>query len=57
MELKAELQEFAARVLQGEPALRRKEKAGFQLIYFAHENNGYGGGHNFAIRKAVAAGS
>ena len=57
MELKAELQEFAARVLQGEPALRRKEKAGFKLIYFPHENNGYGGGHNFAIRKAIAAGS
>ena len=57
LELKAELQEFAAKVLQGEPELRRKEAAGFKLIYFKHENNGYGGGNNYAIRLAAAAGS
>lgn len=57
LELKAELEEFAARVLQGEPQLRRKEKAGFKLIYYPHPNNGYGGGHNYAIKMAVQAGS
>ena len=56
-ELEAELSEFANRVLQGEPALKRKEMAGFKLIYLAHQNNGYGGGHNYAIRKAIEAGS
>ena len=57
VELEAELQEFAARVLQGEPELRRKEMSGFKLIYFRHVNNGYGGGHNYAIRMAMEAGS
>ncbi|MCR5361285.1 MAG: glycosyltransferase [Bacteroidales bacterium] len=56
-ELKAELQEFAEHVLEGEPQLRRKVNAGFKLIYFQHENNGYGGGHNYAIRMAAEAGS
>ena len=56
-ELEAELSEFFARVLQGEPALKRKEMAGFKLVYLAHPNNGYGGGHNYAMRMAVEAGS
>lgn len=57
MELKVELQEFASKVLQGEPTLKRKEADGFKLYYYQHENNGYGGGHNFAIRKALESGS
>ncbi len=57
LELKDELQEFAAKVLQGEPELRRKEQAGFKMIYCPHENNGYGGGHNHAIRMADELGS
>ncbi len=57
LELKAELQEFAARVLKGEPELRQKESQGFQLIYLPHDNNGYGGGHNVALNEAINAGS
>jgi len=57
LELKSELEEFVSKVLQGEPALRRKAETGFKLMYFKHENNGYGGGNNFAIRMAQEAGS
>jgi len=57
LELKQELEEFASKVLTGEPALRRKAEMGFKLVYFKHENNGYGGGNNFAIRMAHEAGS
>lgn len=56
-DLKDELQAFANRVLKGEPQLQMKLNQGFQLLYFPHENNGYGGGHNFAIKMAVAANS
>lgn len=56
-ELEAELKEFASKVLRGEPALRRKEQEGFQLVYFRHKNNGYGGGNNYAIKLAAEAGS
>lgn len=57
LDLKDELQEFANRVLKGEPELRQKLQIGFQVIYYPHENNGYGGGHNYAIRMAIEAGS
>lgn len=57
LDLDAELREFAQKVLKGEPELRRKESEGFKLIYFKHDNNGYGGGHNFAIRMAEKLGS
>lgn len=56
-DLKAELQEFAKKVLSGEPELKKKEESGFKMFYYAHDNNGYGGGHNFAIRMAAEAGS
>ncbi|MBQ0057626.1 MAG: glycosyltransferase family 2 protein [Bacteroidales bacterium] len=52
-----ELQEFAERVLNGEPALKVKVQNGFRMEYFPHENNGYGGGHNYAIRMAQKLGS
>ena len=57
MDLKQELQEFAQRVLGGEPELKRKAEGGFRLIYIPHENNGYGGGHNVALREAEKLGS
>lgn len=57
LELKAEMQEFARRVLKGEPELRRKAETGFRLIYLPHDNNGYGGGHNVALREAMKEGS
>lgn len=57
MELKNELQEFAQRVLNGEPELKQKANKGFKLIYLPHENNGYGGGHNVALREAKRLGS
>ena len=56
-DLERELLEFSNRVLTGEPQLRKKVETGFHLLYFRHENNGYGGGHNFAMRKAIALGS
>jgi GT2 family glycosyltransferase len=57
MDLKQELQEFAERVLCGEPELKLKAEHGFQLIYIPHENNGYGGGHNVALKEAQKLGS
>lgn len=57
LELKAELQEFGRRVLKGEPELRKKVDEGFQLVYLPHANNGYGGGHNVALREAQKNGS
>ena len=57
MELKQEMQEFAERVLGGEPELKQKAERGFQLIYIPHENNGYGGGHNVALKEAMSVGS
>lgn len=53
LELKAELQEFAQRVLKGEPELRQKAGNGFKLIYLPHDNNGYGGGHNVALKEVM----
>ena len=49
LELKAELQEFARRVLNGEPELKQKASNGFKLIYLPHENNGVVGGGAVAM--------
>ena len=57
LDLKQELQEFAERVLKGEPELKQKAEKGFKLIYLPHENNGYGGGHNVALKEAQKLGS
>ncbi len=57
LDLKQELQEFGQRVLKGEPELKKKAENGFQLIYIPHENNGYGGGHNVALKEAINLGS
>lgn len=56
-ELKHELQEYAGRVLAGEPELKAKQESGFQVIYIPHENNGYGGGHNVALNLAIETGA
>lgn len=56
-DLESELNEFRNRVLTGEPNLRQKVKEGFQMLYIRHDNNGYGGGHNVALREAIALGS
>ena len=56
-DLESELIEFSNRVLKGEPQLRQKVENGFHLLYFRHDNNGYGGGHNFAMQKAMKLGS
>lgn len=57
LDLKQELQEFARRVLTGEPELKQKGEKGFKVIYLPHENNGYGGGHNVALKEAQKLGS
>lgn len=57
LDLKQELQEFAMRVLTGEPELKQKVEKGFKVIYLPHENNGYGGGHNVALKEAQKLGS
>ena len=57
MDLKAELNEYTAKVLKGESYLQEKCNSGFRLVYMPHENNGYGGGHNVAMRDAKEHGS
>ena len=57
MDLKAELNEYTAKVLKGESYLQEKRNNGFRLVYMPHENNGYGGGHNVAMRDAKEHGS
>lgn len=56
-ELEEELNEFTGRVLTGEPLLKKKVDEGFKVIYLRHENNGYGGGHNVALKAAEKLGS
>ena len=55
--LEDELKQFADRVLTGEPELRRRVADGLLVLYFKHDNNGYGGGNNFALRMAQERGS
>lgn len=56
-DLESELNEFRNRVFTGEPLLKKKVAKGFQMLYMRHDNNGYGGGHNVALREAVALGA
>lgn len=56
-ELEEELREFTGRVLSGEPELCKKVANGFKVIYLKHQNNGYGGGHNVALKEASRLGS
>ncbi len=56
--LEEELNEFKGRVLTGEPILRRRvAEEGLAITYIRHENNGYGGGHNVALREAQKLGA
>lgn len=55
--LEDELNQFRDRVFTGEPELRKKVENGFLMIYMRHENNGYGGGHNVALKEAIKLGS
>lgn len=57
MSLEDELSEFTSRVLTGEPLLQEKVANGFKIIYLRHKNNGYGGGHNVALKAAEQMGS
>lgn len=57
MNLEEELNEFTSRVLTGEPLLKEKVTNGFKIIYLRHKNNGYGGGHNVALKAAEQMGS
>lgn len=56
-DLEREINQFKSRVFTGEPLLARKVADGLQVIYLRHQNNGYGGGHNVALREAVLLGS
>lgn len=56
-DLEQELNEFRNRVFTGEPQLREKVANGFQMLYIRHKNNGYGGGHNVALKEAVSLGA
>lgn len=56
-DLESELNEFRNRVFTGEPLLKKKVAKGFQMLYVRHDNNGYGGGHNVALREAVTLGA
>lgn len=56
-DLERELNEYKSRVFTGEPALAKKVACGLQMIYIRHQNNGYGGGHNVALREAIRLGA
>ena len=57
MRLEEELNEFTSRVLTGESLLQEKVAKGFKIIYQKHHNNGYGGGHNVALKAAEKLGA
>lgn len=56
-DLEEELNVFTSRVLTGEPLLQEKVANGFSITYQRHHNNGYGGGHNVALKQAEEMGS
>lgn len=51
--LEGELNEY----MRNDEEFRKHVACGFVLKYIKHRNNGYGGGHNVAIREAIAEGS
>lgn len=51
--LEGELNEY----MRNDEEFRKHVSCGFVLKYIKHRNNGYGGGHNVAIREAIAEGS
>lgn len=56
-DLESELNEFKDRVFTGEQSVIEKVNKGFKVYYMKHENNGYGGGHNVALKRARELGS
>lgn len=57
MDLERELKEYKSYSIAKNPELKSRIKKGFRIEYLRHENNGYGGGHNVAIRRARELGS
>lgn len=53
LKLEGELETFR----NEEPLYDEHKRRGFNIIYMRHENNGYGGGHNVAVRLAAQMGS
>jgi hypothetical protein len=51
--LEGELNEY----MRNDEEFRKHLGCGFVLKYVRHRNNGYGGGHNVAIREAISEGS
>ncbi len=51
--LEGELNEY----MRNDEEFRKHIGCGFVLKYVRHRNNGYGGGHNVAIREAISEGS
>ena len=51
--LEGELNEY----MRNDEEFRKHVGCGFVLKYVRHRNNGYGGGHNVAIREAISEGS
>lgn len=56
-ELERELKEYETNYIRKRPDMKSRLRQGFMLRYMRHRNNGYGGGHNVAIRMARKAGS
>lgn len=56
-ELELELNEYEAYSIKKNPDLKARIRRGFRIVYMRHHNNGYGGGHNVAIRLAREKGS
>ena len=57
LNLERELHEYDVNYIRKRPDMKSRIKQGFMLHYERHRNNGYGGGHNVAIRLARKAGS
>ncbi len=56
--LKAELTAFGRKMIDCDTGINKRCRAGrLSVTYHEHENIGYGGGHNVAIRMAMTAGS
>jgi GT2 family glycosyltransferase len=56
-ELERELKEYETNYIRKRPDMKSRLRQGFMLRYVRHRNNGYGGGHNVAIRMARERGS
>ncbi|MBR4708976.1 MAG: glycosyltransferase [Bacteroidaceae bacterium] len=56
-ELERELKEYETNYIRKRPDMKSRLRQGFMLRYERHRNNGYGGGHNVAIRMARERGS